>query len=193
MENWHTRLLGLFARAYPRRNAISDPDLIRVFCLGLKDDKVLYETRSQNCSTYREALRAAQRIVATLEEIRAARRNNGDSNATIGQVNALSEKEAKCFDCGEIGHFFRNCSKNKKNNVRRSFQKGSGQRSSSRRTDDKKRAGKGKPKLPFNRNIKRLVAALSEGLEGSEEEDNDEDEEVTEDEMVESENSDQGE
>src|SRR6056300_1196547 len=100
IENWHTRLLGLFVRAYPQRNAIDDPDLIRVFAMGIRDEKVMYETRTAKVRSYREALRVAQRIVSTLEEIKNVRKAQGGNEvAVLEQVGALSERDVTCYEC----------------------------------------------------------------------------------------------
>src|SRR6056300_1354920 len=123
IENWHNRLLSLFVRAYPKRDPKDDPDLIRVFALGMHNEKVLYETRNANSKTYREALRAAQRCVSTLEEIK-NRKTHGAGTDKPG-TNALLAMEpsdpheellaaigvASCYECKEPGHFIAQCPK----------------------------------------------------------------------------------
>lgn len=121
LQMWHTRLRGLFRRAYPEMDTASmetHRDLIQRFVSGLSGATLRGHTRRMTFTTYSEALAAAQKAEAS--ECDSHRRGGGARRVFAlepqeHQVDAVNPTAAavQCWECLRTGHVRRDCPSSK--------------------------------------------------------------------------------
>ena len=117
IQMWHTRLRGLFRRAYPTEstaNMENHRDLIQRFITGLSGATLRGHTQRMTFTTYSEALAAAQKAEAS--ECDSHRRGGGARRVFAlepherreGDVNPITAA-LQCWECLRTGHVRRQC------------------------------------------------------------------------------------
>ena len=108
---FHSRLRGLFRRAYPLDDTSTSVSLIRRFCRGVKGEDLQIWLFRQSPSTYEEALALAQADYAAKDMVRYNRASNLRSQGEAMDINAI----IKCWNCDKTGHVSKECRSPKKN------------------------------------------------------------------------------
>ena len=153
---FHSRLRGLFIRAYPGEDTDTSTNLIRRFCRGVRGEDLQIWLFRQKPETYTKALDIAHADFAAKEMVRYNRASHLKSAEPM-DINAMGNV-TKCWNCDKTGHVSRECKAPRKTrpptrtNANKSFP---GKRFN-------KDAPKGKPKW------KKAVHALAELLEHEE-------------------------
>ena len=109
---FHSRLRGLFIRAYPRDNINTSTNLIRRFCRGVRGEDLQIWLFRQNPSTYPEALSIAQSDQAAKDMVRYNRTQNFKGEPM--DINAINPK---CWNCDKPGHVAKDCRAPRKKKV----------------------------------------------------------------------------
>ena len=117
-REWHGRLRHLYARAYPN-GAQDDPGLIRHYCMGLCKANVRMQVLRGRPQTYASALEMAQNEQSVQDaqdpkvgtDTGLIRKTTKDKSEPM-EIGAMT---AGCFNCGQLGHGYRECPKAKTN------------------------------------------------------------------------------
>lgn len=178
---YHSRLQGLFARAYPDDFIHTSPTLIRQFCLTVHHHATRQYLFLKRCTTYSEVLDEAQAYTASIA-MTSYSKQGGHSGGNAGEamdVNALddslaalevNDRERKCFFCDRNGHIKKECFKYQRY-LEQQRNPGRGQSSSSpaaRQAGRGRTFFRGRPSGNASRGAGdrrvRLIAALADAL-----------------------------
>lgn len=103
---FHSRLRGLFIRAYPGEDTDTSSNLIRRFCRGVRGEDLQIWLFRQKPTTYEQALEIAHSDFAAKEMVRYNRAAHLKSEPM--DINALGPN-SKCWNCEKTGHVSRDC------------------------------------------------------------------------------------
>ena len=105
---WHTRVRELFQRAHPNADLEHSIELVERFLLGLYDSKVREFTFLKLPQTMAQALTEASDAAATVACLR--KTDGYGSRPAVQALDAVGAvSNAKCYRCGDTGHFRRDC------------------------------------------------------------------------------------
>lgn len=149
---FHSRLRGLFIRAYPGEATNTSTNLIRRFCRGVRGEDLQIWLFRQKPETYDKALDIAQSDFAAKEMVRYNRAGHLRSSTEPMDINAMSPK---CWNCEKLGHVAKECKAPKK---KRFLTKTNPQKPTLRKTNSKFLARKGK----WRKSVNALVDMLAE-------------------------------
>jgi hypothetical protein len=184
---FHSRLLALWARAYP--NWANNEEMpIRRFAQGLRRQKVKEQVLRANPQTYEAALQAAQAEVAIVDAHLAGFGQGGiipGGAAAVEPMEIGALADIQCHTCKKMGHMARNCTKGKKDFKARPWKKSKengGATSKDNRTKPGNQSGGAwKDKDRRQRFKQRIIAQLDDLDDSSCSEDNQEEDDPDDD------------
>ena len=134
MQQWGSRLRELFVRAYPEHaaNAGTQVQLREAFAEGIRDPLIREYVQDKDEESLDNAVQAAQAKEANLLSFR-SRQSDGAMGTARGRINAMAEdgdgvnamgnKPAECWTCGDLTHFKQDCPKFKAQKKNKKFVK----------------------------------------------------------------------